>query len=119
MDKRTHDRIPVSIEFHCLDMEYFGTVMNISESGMFIKSQKIFFPLKMQFDLSIPCGSKIFNVPVTVRRITKSGNNYSGLGVELTEQPQDYLDFINRLRQASPPVTCNNIDQHLQNVQRV
>ncbi len=117
MDKRAHERIPVSIEFHCLDMEYFGTVMNISETGMFIKSEKICFPLKLQFDLSIPCGSKIFNVPVTVKRITKSGNSYSGLGVELMEQPKDYLEFINRLRQASQPVTCAKIDQHQKDVQ--
>ncbi len=117
MEKRAHDRIPVSIEFHCLDMEYFGTVTDISENGMFIKSEKISFPLRMEFNITIPCGTRIYNLPIKVKRMTKSGSVYDGLGVELTNQPQDFLEFISLLRLTTQPMTCYEAPQYLTDVQ--
>ncbi len=117
MEKRAHDRIPVSIEFHCLDMEYFGTVMDISETGMFIKSEKISFPLKMEFNITIPCGTHIYNLPIKVRRMTKSEFGYDGLGVELMTRPKDFLEFISLLRETTQPMTCYETPQYLTDVQ--
>lgn len=97
MEKRASQRVPVTLEFHCFDTEYFGTVTNLSEKGMFIKSQKICFPLMLQFEISIPVEQEMLNIPVKVNRMIKSNGYYDGMGVELLEQPQKYLEFINWL----------------------
>jgi hypothetical protein len=98
MEKRAFERVPASLEFHCFNMDYFGTVTNLSEKGMFIRSQKISFPLDLQFNISIPLKEETLNVPVKVNRITKSNNYYDGMGVELLKQPHKYFKFINRLK---------------------
>jgi len=67
---------------------------------MFIKSQKIEFPLDMQFEIAIPAKDETLNIPVKVNRLTKSNGFYDGMGVELLEQPQKYLKQIKRLRLA-------------------
>ena len=61
---------------------------------------KINFPLELQFYMSITLREEIVNVPVEVRRITKSNGYYDSIGVEILEQPQKYLKLINRLRVA-------------------
>ncbi len=98
MEKRAFQRIPAYLESHCFNIDYFGTVTNLSEDGMFIRSQKIIFPLELQFEISIPLKGEILNVPVKVERITKSNKYYDGIGVRLLKQPKNYLKFIERLR---------------------
>ncbi len=100
MEKRTFHRIPADLEFHCFNINCFGTVTNISEKGMFIKSQRISFPLESQFEISIPAKEETLNVPVKVSRITKSNGFYDGIGVELMEPSQKYLKHVKRLRNA-------------------
>jgi hypothetical protein len=94
MEKRTFKRIPADLDFHCFDINNFGTVRNISEKGMFIESQKITFPLEMQFEISISAKEEKLNILVKVNRITKSNGYYDGMGVELLEQPQKYLNIL-------------------------
>ena len=98
MEKRIVKRLPADLEFHCFNTNNFGTVTNISEKGMFIKSQKIQFPLAMQFEISISTKEETLNIPVKVNRITKSNGYYDGMGLELLQQPQRYLRHIERLR---------------------
>jgi hypothetical protein len=66
MEKRTFKRIPADLDFHCFDINNFGTVRNISEKGMFIESQKITFPLEMQFEISISAKEEKLNILVKV-----------------------------------------------------
>ena len=98
MKKRASDRIPVDLEISCFDRDNYGTVTNISEKGMFLKSKHIAFPFEIKFDLAIPLKEEILKVPVRVNRITKSNGYYDGIGVELVKRPRNYLRFINRLR---------------------
>lgn len=98
MEKRANQRIPVSLEFHCNMEEYFGTVTNLSENGMYIRSQKINFPLQSQFEISIPIQDNMFNIPIKISRMTKSHGYYDGMGVELLKRPKQYLKLINKLR---------------------
>ena len=100
IEKRAFDRIPVNLEFHGFNMYYFGTVTNLSEEGMFIRSQKINFPLDVQFEVSIPLKHETLNVPVKVKRVTKSIGYYDGIGVELMKQPYKYIKLIRRLKLA-------------------
>ena len=97
MEKRDVSRKPLFLEVHCCNREYFGTVTNLSEKGMFIKSQKIDFPFVLQFELSITLKDKTFKVPVKVNRVTKSKGYYDGIGVEVLNPPKDYLDLVDRL----------------------
>ncbi len=90
--------MPAYLEFHCFEAEYFGIVTDISEDGMFIKSQKICFPLNFKFQISIPLEKEILDIPVKIIRITKSNGYYDGIGVEVLEHSQKYLNLINNLR---------------------
>jgi hypothetical protein len=98
MEKRAFDRIPANLELHCFNTHYFGTVTDISEKGMFIRSQKINFPLDVQFEISIPLKEDMLNVHVKVNRVTKSNGYYDGIGVELMKRPYNYLKLIRRLK---------------------
>jgi hypothetical protein len=98
MEKREFDRNPLFLEVHCLNKEYFGTVLNLSEKGMFIKSHKIDFPFLMQFELYVTLIDKTFKVPVRVNRVTKSNGYYDGIGVEVLDPPADYLEFVDSLK---------------------
>jgi hypothetical protein len=94
MEKRAFKRIPANLEFHCFNINNYGTVTNISEKGMFIESHNITFPLEIQFEISISAKEEKLNIPVKVIRITKSNGYYDGIGVELLGQPQKYLNIL-------------------------
>jgi hypothetical protein len=98
MKKRASERIPAYLDCRCFDIEYFGTITNLSENGIFLRSQKISFPLDTEFELSFHLKEEKINVPVKVRRITKSNGYYDGIGVEILNCPGNYLKLINRLR---------------------
>ncbi|UCE70921.1 MAG: PilZ domain-containing protein [Nitrospiraceae bacterium] len=103
MDKRDFKRIETSLESHCSDLNYFGTVTNISGNGMFIRSPKINFPLASQFEISIPYKEEILNVPVIIKRLTKSNGYYDGMGVKIINLQKKYLDLLIRLNAGSQP----------------
>ena len=100
MDKRAFKRIPAIIECHCCNIVCFGTITDLSENGMFIKSEKISLPLESEFEVCIPLKEEVLNVRVKVNRITKSSGHYDGIGVELLNLPQKYLEFVDRLKAA-------------------
>jgi hypothetical protein len=97
MEKRAFKRMPAIIECHCCNIECFGTITNLSANGMFIRSQKISFPLESQFEICIPLKEKILAVCVQVNRLTKSNSYYDGVGIELVDPSQEYLDFVSTL----------------------
>jgi len=98
MKKRAFERVPVYLESRCFDIDDFGTVTNLSENGMFIRSKKISFPLDAQFEVSVNLKTEQLNIPVRVSRITKSNGYYDGIGVELLRSSNNYLKLVNRLR---------------------
>jgi hypothetical protein len=101
MQRRAFDRIISDLAFHSFGIDYFGTVTNISENGMFIRSQKISFPLESEFEIFIPMNEEMLSVPIKVKRIIKSNGYYDGIGAELSRPTPSYLNFINRLRSES------------------
>ncbi len=98
MEKRSVKRVPVSLDFHCCEIEFFGTVTNLSEKGMFFISRKITFPLKSRFQISIQLNGKILNLHVKIKRMTKTSGYYDGIGIEILEQPPKYLELVSWLR---------------------
>lgn len=101
MEKRYFKRIDTTLEFHCLDIKYFGTVTNMSGNGMFIRSSKIKFPLGLQFEIIIPFKETNFNVPVIIKRLTKSNGYYDGMGVEILKLEKKYLELLIKINLGS------------------
>jgi c-di-GMP-binding flagellar brake protein YcgR len=100
MQRRAFERIPASItvKFYCDNMDYSGTVTNLSENGMFICIRDICFPFDSKFEVVIHLHDKVLNIPVKVSRITKTIDAYDGIGVELLYPPKNYLEFVDSLR---------------------
>lgn len=98
MKKRAFERVPVHLESRCFNIDNFGTVTDLSENGMFIRSKKISFPLDTQFEVSVNLDTEQLSIPVRVSRITKSNGFYDGIGVELLNCSNSYLKLVNRLR---------------------
>ena len=99
MEKRAFERIPLKIQvkFFSDKTGYTGTMMNFSEKGIYI-STEVNFPLKTQFQILIPVKEEVIKVFAEVRNFTKSGHVYNGIGIELINPSQNYIEFINSLR---------------------
>lgn len=100
MQKRSYERIPakIKVSFSCCETDYAGTITNLSENGMFISINEMKFPFDSRLELQFPVSRKIMKVSVKVSRMTKTKDNYDGIGVELLHPPPAYLDFIRRLK---------------------
>jgi hypothetical protein len=61
---------------------------------MYISTDQICFPLDAEFELILNIEAAILSVPVKIRRITRTADRYDGIGVELLNPPQKYLEFI-------------------------
>ncbi len=99
INERLYDRISsnIKVSFNCCNTSYGGFAINLSENGMFIRTEEISFPLDMKFELSISLQKEILHVPVEVSRLMKSHHHYNGLGVKLFNPPQEYFDYIGNL----------------------
>jgi hypothetical protein len=109
MEKRACERITMSVDirFYCWNMFFWkklcsGTIKNLSKNGMLIKTEKTFFPCDSQIEIFIPFKEDFLYIPDNLSRIVwrkkLSDNSFDGIGVELLEQPHNYLKFINRLK---------------------
>ena len=100
MDKRAFDRIPANIEvtFHCNNMDYTGTISDISENGMFISTNDMCSPFDSQFEVVIPFKDDEINVPVNLNRIILSPDSHDGIGVELSDLSPDYVEMVKSIK---------------------
>jgi hypothetical protein len=76
-----------------------GIITNLSEKAMYIKTNPC-FPCVAIFEVLIPSENEILKVPVKVLKIHKEGNDYVGMSVEIVEQTEKYLNFVNTLKLA-------------------
>ena len=99
MARRASTRIPIrlSVILSSGSRVYPGTVKNISEKGMFISTDVAGLAADSLFDITIPLKEDVLHVPGKLVRLSKINGSYNGLGVELMEPPQDYLDFVESL----------------------
>ncbi|UCH80419.1 MAG: PilZ domain-containing protein [Nitrospiraceae bacterium] len=104
IEKRSSERIHSSLNasFCCTKRDYSGTVKNISETGMFISSRHINFPDDAQLDVKLDTGGDHLNLPVRICRLTISPDLSDGIGVEVINPPQSYLNFMEKLRSDAP-----------------
>jgi len=102
MEKRAYKRIPVNIEvtFYCGSWTYNGTVMNISEKGMFISTKEMCFPIESHLEVAIPFNGETLSIPVSLRRMEMSPDSYDGIGVEFIGSSDKYYELVGCLRSA-------------------
>jgi Tfp pilus assembly protein PilZ len=100
MQRRSFERVPanIKVKFFCCQSNYDGTIMNLSEGGMFISTDQMRFPFDSEIEIIIPLISDILKVPVKVVRITKSSDFYDGLGVEVIDPTDQYKNFVTNFR---------------------
>jgi hypothetical protein len=102
MEKRNSNRIPenLKVAFPCCNKLYAGTVTDLSESGMLINSD-INLPLKSRFDILMSIKKEIIKIPAVFVRLEKGGNHHKGMGVEILNPPQKYLELLSMLKLGS------------------
>ena len=77
-------------------MFYSGTILNLSENGMLIKTN-INISCGESFIVLIPAKKELPKLIASVKRITGENSISPGFGVELTDPPQQYTDFVENL----------------------
>lgn len=109
-ERREFQRIPshVRVRFYCNDIDYAGTISDISEKGMHIRTGEVSFPFESSLELFIRTKGVLLKVPVTVRRLTRSRNVFNGLGVQVMEPAHDYLSFVRALRKGRNSFSSRN-----------
>jgi hypothetical protein len=109
MDKRALKRIPteIAIEYYLWNplvwkKLYNGTINNLSEKGMHIRTKTVLFPLDSLLEISIPSEGGVISLPAKVSNIVWRNvlpdNTCDSMGVELSNPPPEYLDLVARLR---------------------
>jgi hypothetical protein len=102
MEKRARERIPVALKVivNCGKRVHSATLINISERGMFISTEEMYFPLDTQMEVNVPFGEDVLRIPVSLRRMELSPDSHDGIGVELQGTSREYLTFLNSLKTA-------------------
>ena len=100
MQRRSYERISsdIKIKFSCDNMDYCGTIANLSESGMFITTHDMCFPFDSKFKVVIDFNGETLNIPVKVSRLTKTDNSYDGIAVQLLKPSDDYIELVKNLK---------------------
>lgn len=103
MEKRAFERLPVNLQARLFygNIIYTGEVSNISEGGMFIRT-RINFPVDSLLLTVLLLVDDTLKIPVKVKRTASSNNNpdkhIEGIGVEVFEPQEDFLDYIGKCR---------------------
>lgn len=99
MGARGFDRINVLIDvkINCHNRSYDGTVTNLSENGMLIRTHQITSLRNSHVEVSIPLREEMLHLSGRLVRQEDISGYYNGIGVEIINPPQKYLDFIDSL----------------------
>jgi Tfp pilus assembly protein PilZ len=104
MEKRAFERLPVNLQARLFygNMVYSGIVTNLSEKGMFISTKMGFF-IESALVIVIQLSNNSLKVPIRVRRTVKANRSpefavESGVGVEVFNASQEYLDYVSSCR---------------------
>ncbi|UCD35015.1 MAG: PilZ domain-containing protein [Nitrospiraceae bacterium] len=104
MEKRAAQRIPFEIEvkIFCGKVFYSGRVLNISESGMLIKTE-FCSPVNSAVEVIFrKHDERIYSIFGKVCRIDSIDDCYEGVGVAVIAADRDYLELLKTLR-VNPP----------------
>ncbi len=88
----------MQVEFYCRNMLSIGTIVDLSEKGMFINTEEMCFPPDWQLEVAIPFEEKQLLVAVDIKRIIMTPSSKNGVGVELLSPSVEYLKLVDNLR---------------------
>ena len=74
-----------------------GIMKNCSEKGMYIRGCCLFL-FDYKSEILIPLEKEILRVPIKVTRAVMKGNIYEGIGVEILNSSQDFIEFVHSLK---------------------
>ncbi len=99
MEKRRYSRtsVNVDIKFCCHNKTYRGRISDISEKGMFISTNEMYFPFESELTLYVSYMRKTVTLSAYFRRIVISPDFYTGLGVVIQKPPPEYMGFLDDL----------------------
>jgi hypothetical protein len=94
-ERRAHKRI--NIKMMTKINHETARLCNISKGGMKLASP--FSPKNPRIDITLDNGKKVFNVKGIIRWVSskRSFSNLVDIGVEISEAPQEYYEFIDQL----------------------
>jgi Tfp pilus assembly protein PilZ len=99
MGIRNFERIPVfiSVTIQGFSDMCVGTMTNLSESGMFIRTNKMLSPSDTDVEVMIPLDEGKLQVPARIIRTENIRDYCHGIGVLILNPPKKYLDFLDHL----------------------
>ncbi len=98
-NRRTCERIRTNMyaRFFYGNLFYSGSILNVSDSGMFISTKRI-LPVDAIFVVIIRLEHELLKVIARVNRITSTSGNTTGIGVTLLSPSRSYLDLIGKIK---------------------
>ena len=110
-EKRDCQRMPVDIEIEydlwnplVWKKRYTGTIKNLSEKGMLISTRTINFLMDALLEIFIPVKKEVVFIPARNSTIVwrRMASDYFcvAIGIKLSDQHHDYLEFIESLKAA-------------------
>lgn len=117
MFERQHERFTKRLEtkFSSGDLSFTGISSNLSEGGLFIRTQRGFAPgTIIDIELVLPDGKTSFlkgRVKRSIRTSISTHQSKNGMGVELIEKDAAYINFIKSFATNLPEfqiISCPN-----------
>jgi hypothetical protein len=99
MEQRTYYRIQTgeSVRIYYRNKIYPGTTLNLSQKGMFINTKRWFSSNSLCL-IDIKIGDELLKFLSRVKQFTKINSDSYGVGVEILNPPQNYLEYVNSLK---------------------
>ncbi|MBI5742087.1 MAG: PilZ domain-containing protein [Nitrospirae bacterium] len=99
MGIRRFDRIPVLINVTLTfgSGVHAGTVTNLSEKGMYIRTDRIPSVADSAVEVLIPLNEEKIRLSCRLIRKELIREYYNGMAVEVVNPPDSYLDFLDNL----------------------
>jgi len=102
IEKRTNKRVYTNqgVCIYSSGIIRLGTLINCSEDGMYIQTiikRMTSFPLDSIFEIHVPLKGEELKILAKAVRLEQTDDFYEGMGVELLNMPQKYLEFVIRL----------------------
>ncbi len=100
MERRAYQRTPTYLyaRYFYGNLSYTGIITNLSENGMYIKTRKC-LPVISKSKVLIPLIDDVLKVPVEIKRVIRMDNGMcKGMGIELLDRSQNYLELVGSLR---------------------
>ncbi len=99
MSKRSYLRIPVriAVNYSRDKINYSGTITNLSEDGMFLKTSRTDFPPGSEFEITIPAKKTDLRVSAKLIRSAKIDSSDGGIGLHILNTSKTYIDFVENL----------------------